>query len=211
MTNEACSKPGCTGGHEPGKCIGHSSDGTGRACRKYPVKGMSVCRTHGAGSPQAKAAVARKDAADRLAAEVRRAATAGVLPLADPGTTLLESVAMMAQVVSFQRQKLAELDQPSLDSLDRFMVHVERLGRMAKLADDARLGERRLQREEQLDARYQLELDQVFGRLVELLSDLAVQRGMPAQAGWSWTDEPVRALARQALAVLPGVVDGEVA
>lgn len=51
-----CSKDGCLGGHLPGRCTGHASDGSGRPCKRHPANGTTVCPSHGASAPQVRAA-----------------------------------------------------------------------------------------------------------------------------------------------------------
>lgn len=152
----------------PEQCTAKSTR-TGQRCQRAPIKGSTVCPTHGGRAPNVKAAAKRRIAEQKLAAEVVRAATTGELPVLVPGTTLLESVAMMAQVVTFQRHQLAALDKPSMDALDRFMAHVERLGKMAKLADDAELGQRKMQLEEWQLTFVMTVMERVIGRLDELV------------------------------------------
>lgn len=49
-------------GHRPsdheGRCVGHKDDGA--PCRRWPTRGTSVCRSHGAGAPQVIAAGAAR-------------------------------------------------------------------------------------------------------------------------------------------------------
>lgn len=65
-----CAKPGCQGGHVPGKCAGHASDGSGRPCGNWPIKGAVVCKRHGASAPQVRAAAQMRilENADAVAA-----------------------------------------------------------------------------------------------------------------------------------------------
>ena len=41
------------------RCAGHSSR-TGLPCKKRPIKGGTVCQTHGGGAPQVKAAAEKR-------------------------------------------------------------------------------------------------------------------------------------------------------
>lgn len=65
-----CSKPGCQGGHVAGKCAGHLSDGSGRPCKRDPIRGGRVCPSHGASAPQVKGAAQMRilESADAVAA-----------------------------------------------------------------------------------------------------------------------------------------------
>jgi len=49
---------------------------TGDRCKRKAVEGLTVCRSHGAGSPQSKAKSARIKAEARAAAEVQAQADA---------------------------------------------------------------------------------------------------------------------------------------
>lgn len=77
-----CSKPGCLGGHEPGRCTGHASDGSGRPCKRFPVRGTNVCPSHGAGAPQVVAAARLRilEHADEVAAALVRLALSEKTP-----------------------------------------------------------------------------------------------------------------------------------
>jgi hypothetical protein len=77
-----CSKPGCLGGHLPGRCTGHASDGSGRPCKRYPVNGVNVCPNHGASAPQVKSAAQMRilRAADDVAAALVKIALDGKEP-----------------------------------------------------------------------------------------------------------------------------------
>lgn len=65
-----CPKAGCQGGHVAGKCTGHASDSSGRPCKNWPVHGTRVCKFHGAGAPQVRAAAQMRilESADAVAA-----------------------------------------------------------------------------------------------------------------------------------------------
>lgn len=129
-----CSKPGCLGGHLPGRCTGHASDGSGRPCKRFPVRGVNVCPSHGASAPQVQAAARLRilEAADEVAATlvrltlsektppaVRVAAARDLLDRADLGATrkvdlrtdlsdeeaLAKAQQLVADEVAAQREK----------------------------------------------------------------------------------------------------------
>lgn len=81
-----CDKPGCAGDHLPGRCTGHHSDGSGHACKKWPIKGLPTCRSHGSGSPQARAAGERRELERQAEDQARK--TLGTLGIVDDPSTL---------------------------------------------------------------------------------------------------------------------------
>jgi hypothetical protein len=92
--------PGCRGHkkNEPDK---------GKPCRRPCLKG-EVCRAHGGGAPQVKAARARRDV-EREAA--RQVATLGLPIDVSPTEALLQEVQWTAGHVHWLRQKVAELEE----------------------------------------------------------------------------------------------------
>lgn len=107
-----CAKPGCLGGHEPGKCTGHrSSDGV-TPCRKDPVKGAQVCRNHGGKTPQVAAAAQRKAAEKRstqLAAKAVAEWKPDMVPT-DPGDVLLRATHVTWMQAAAHRHQLASAE-----------------------------------------------------------------------------------------------------
>jgi hypothetical protein len=84
QTCPACQKVHTTrtGGNA---CVGHSRDGSGRACANPPKSGHDVCWTHGAGSPQAQAAAERRIATAAIQADTAALlASEGLDGVADP-------------------------------------------------------------------------------------------------------------------------------
>jgi hypothetical protein len=70
------------------KCTAHSSR-TGEPCKQWPVKGATVCKWHGGGAPQVRAAAERR-LQEQQAAEVARRGVAGLdlSEFADPYNAL---------------------------------------------------------------------------------------------------------------------------
>lgn len=72
-------------------CKGHSTR-TGKPCRKNAMDGQDVCRTHGGGAPQAKAAAERQIAEQQTIAAARKLIPdlADRAPIVNPLERLLE-------------------------------------------------------------------------------------------------------------------------
>ena len=91
------------------KCRGTNRDGG--PCKNPPINGGTVCRMHGGGSPQARAAaekrLAEAAAAKELAAGVK---TLGLPVDIDPGKALLDEIHWTAGHVQWLRQKVQELE-----------------------------------------------------------------------------------------------------
>lgn len=76
------------------KCTGKSSR-TGKPCRRPPIKGGTVCTSHGGAAPQVQRAAATRLAFADAAAAVRRM---GFAPVADPLSQLGQVVGEMVAV-----------------------------------------------------------------------------------------------------------------
>lgn len=90
------------------RCNGTTS--TGR-CRKQPIKGATVCRTHGGSAPQVRAAADARllDRQALLAAE-----SFGLPREVDPHTALLEELHRTAGAVQWLGAIVADLDQGAI-------------------------------------------------------------------------------------------------
>ncbi|SNR38943.1 hypothetical protein [Blastococcus mobilis] len=100
---KACVK-GCGHEHDPRKCTGHvdGEDGSLRPCRKAPIKGATVCRSHGGAAPQVKAkaeVVRREEAAGR--ALTRWAKYADLTGEVNPVDALLDEFRRTSAVVAY--------------------------------------------------------------------------------------------------------------
>lgn len=67
---------GALTGRDPRLCAAHLSDGSGRLCGRWAIRGGNVCPMHGASAPQVREAARRRllEAADPAAAELVRLA-----------------------------------------------------------------------------------------------------------------------------------------
>lgn len=73
--------PKCGTVHDPARCQAHSKRQAGAQCQSHPVRGLTVCKTHGGGSPQSKAASATWQAAEQLK---QKLGTLTVVPVDNP-------------------------------------------------------------------------------------------------------------------------------
>ena len=92
------------------RCTARSSQ-TGRRCRKRPMKGATVCETHGGRAPQVKAAAARR-LAEQAAAEA--VAIYGLPVDVSPTEALLEEVRWTAGHVAWLRARVQEVEERQL-------------------------------------------------------------------------------------------------
>lgn len=94
--------------NEAARCTARSSR-TGERCKKARVTGATVCRSHGAGAPQVKAAAKHRAAVMEAHAEAERmVARAGVD--ADPIDHLVDSLLTVAALCVVYGHMVADLD-----------------------------------------------------------------------------------------------------
>lgn len=93
--------PKCGQVHE--RCAGHSKK-TGGPCGRWPTRGATVCRSHGAGAPQVRAAAARNVAVE----EARR--TLGLPIEVDPADAMIAMVHEAAGNVALYRELVQTLE-----------------------------------------------------------------------------------------------------
>lgn len=98
------SKPNCPG-HDPKKCPKHKTDGS--PCGRYPVKGSTVCPTHGGKAPQVKAAADRRIAEEKLRKVVGRLTAE---PVTNPWKKLQELSGKAQAWMDVCEQHMAELE-----------------------------------------------------------------------------------------------------
>lgn len=99
------------------RCTAKSSR-TGKRCKKSAVTGATVCRSHGAGAPQVRAAAKVRAAEMEARAEAERmVARAGVD--ADPIEHLLESLHRAAALVEVWGQMVALIDEEAEKDAER--------------------------------------------------------------------------------------------
>lgn len=151
-TTDPCSK--CGQVHDPGRCTGHNSRGL--PCGNRPIRGGSVCSTHGGSAPQV------RDAAERRQLEAAAEATINAMlwpglrsaePVKDPVASLERLAGALEQLVDQAGARVAALQHVAggkdLTSLRAEVTLLERaLGHLrAVLVDMARLGiaERQIQ------------------------------------------------------------------
>lgn len=88
-------------------CVGHSRDGSGKACTQHPRPGMDVCYTHGGATPSAIKAAEARLADEKAAALLRRFGE----PIdTTPTDALLDAVKWTAGHVAWLRTKVATAD-----------------------------------------------------------------------------------------------------
>lgn len=106
---DTCSKPGCAGGHIPGNCTGHASNGSGKPCGKRPMDGQQVCGSHGGRSPVALAKAAAVQAEQESQAKVLKAVAEWNPDLVpdDPGDLLLRVTHVTWMQAAAHRAQLA--------------------------------------------------------------------------------------------------------
>lgn len=121
--------PDCHQTHPRG-CHGHvklydaNGNRTGqRPCRLSPIRGLDVCRKHGAGSPQAKAKSERVQAEQAAAREVARL---GVKLDIHPAVALVDLVQWTAGEVAYWRDVVTALAEDGHEALTWGVVKTEK-------------------------------------------------------------------------------------
>lgn len=77
--------PRCKAEHDPLRCQAHSKLQRGAQCHKRPVKGLTVCNTHGGSTPQAKGVRLVAMATEQLEKEHRKVlGKLSVVPVENP-------------------------------------------------------------------------------------------------------------------------------
>jgi hypothetical protein len=98
--------------HKP-KCTGTCRDG--RPCGKWPIRGGTVCKTHGGSAPQVRA-----KAAQNLAAQAARKAFGRLVdvstPVEDPLTELQKLAGDVVAWKTYLAEKIADIKDLSYDS-----------------------------------------------------------------------------------------------
>lgn len=164
------------------RCTARTSRG---ACRRWPVKGATVCATHGGRAPQVRAA------ADRRLATAEWARSFGQqITDADPTETVLNEIRWSAGHVAWLRDQVADTTTEDLQEsrwLTLYGVERDRLVRMCEVAHRMGISER------------QIELAERLGQLMaDLLSDVLDELHLTAdqqQAAAAAVPRHLRALA----------------
>lgn len=101
-----CPKGRCEEPHDPRKCTGHKDleDGTLVPCGLYPMKGLTVCRSHGGAAPQVQRAAAKAQTRREIAKAVD---ILDAPPITDPLRALQE---LAGQVVEWKDALAARVD-----------------------------------------------------------------------------------------------------
>ena len=98
-----CTRPGCPG-HDPTKCKAHTTKG--HPCKKPPIRGGTVCSTHGGTAQQV-----RRKAQQRLALQKARDLALGIAdPDITPEEAIIDLVREAAGNVELYRTAVAELE-----------------------------------------------------------------------------------------------------
>jgi hypothetical protein len=145
------------------RCNGTTS--TGR-CRKQPIKGGAVCRTHGGSAPQVKAKAEERLLHRRAVLE---AETLGLPREVDPHTALLEELHRTAGHVEWLGAVVADLERGKVEG-DSVYVRLyaeerDRLLKVAKACVDVGIEERRVRLAEQAGAQLAAVVRAVLDRL----------------------------------------------
>lgn len=189
---------------------------SGQQCRKLVTPPATVCRIHGGGSPQVRAAVARKrqhEQAERSVAEFALSRDV------EPHQALLEALHRWAGMVSYLGSVIGEFESASdlkqlsqgSEQFERPAVWVEmynhalrEMAKVAKACVDAGIDERRIRLAEEhgraLDSVLRGVLGDVFDLLGRMLAELVGTVAAEMLAGVMRDDVP--AIVRRRLAQL---------
>lgn len=145
------------------RCNGTTSSGR---CRKQPIKGGAVCRTHGGSAPQVKAAAEARLLHRRAVLE---AETLGLPREIDPHTALLEELHRTAGAVQWLAAVISDLERGHVagDSvwLRLYADERDRLVKVAKTCVDVGIEERRVRLAESAGAQLAAVVRAVLDRL----------------------------------------------
>jgi hypothetical protein len=159
---DLCTK--CNHTHDPEKCTGHN--GAGQPCRNRPIRGGSVCSTHGGSAPQVRAAADQR-LLDRQA--VLALETFGLPREVDPHTALLEELHRAAGAVQWLQAVVADLKQSQVGGesvwVKLWAEERDRLVKVAKTCVDVGIEERRVRLAEQAGAQLAAVVRAVLDRL----------------------------------------------
>lgn len=91
---------------DPRRCNGTSKQ-TGKPCQLFPVPGATVCRFHGGGAPQVRAAARRRLAQQEAAASL---AEVGVYPVTNPVEAFADLVSEVVALKDHFADRVAQLE-----------------------------------------------------------------------------------------------------
>jgi hypothetical protein len=124
------------------KCAAKRSNG--EVCRRAPIKGGTVCGTHGGSAPQVKRAAAARVVAAKASAAVERF---GLDAAVDPATALLGEVARTSGMALWLGEQLAVMTDAAVATSAEYQAWTaerQHLARVSKAALDAGVDERRV-------------------------------------------------------------------
>lgn len=150
--------PKCDQPHNPTLCNGHNN--RGEQCGKTPIKGATVCRTHGGSAPQVRAAAEQRQLAAAADEALKASLWPGLTnatPVKDPVASLERLAGALEQLVDQAGDRVTKLQHVAggkdLTQLRAEVTLLERaLGHLrGVLVDMARLGiaERHVQLEQE--------------------------------------------------------------
>lgn len=171
---------------KPRRCVARTS--SGNPCRRAPIRGGTVCPSHGGRAPQVKAAAERRQTAQALEADARAVlAFEAVEPVEDPVLALAELAAEVRATVRALGQRVNALQDPRYVSplgteqtraeLTLLGQYQDRLARMLTALGQFDLDDRRVRLNEAQAA----VITHVIGRLLAFL-DLPAERDAAARA-----------------------------
>lgn len=146
MTGEPCGKCariGAVHDYNPGRCQGHKSPARGgEQCRKAPLAGLTVCRSHGGAAPQAKAAGARRVEQQRIVGEVGKliADALGEVQGRTGLEHLTDAIEYAAAMTVAYRWLLAELPERSQWSYEHHTSDSGSVQRFVVVEDEGMIG-----------------------------------------------------------------------
>lgn len=142
---------------KPRRCVARTS--SGNPCRRAPIRGGTVCPSHGGRAPQVKAAAERRQTAQALEADARAVlAFEAVQPVEDPVLALAELAAEVRATVRALGQRVNALQDPR---------YVSPLGTEQTRAELTLLGQYQDRLARMLTALGQFDLDERRVRLTE--------------------------------------------
>jgi len=164
------------------QCTARSSR-SGERCRNRPVRGSTVCSTHGGSAPQVKAAAERRQSEAQAAAEVRRLLhDVNADPIVDPILALQKLAGRLEAALDHLGDKVNQLQELEADTSGRARVEVAMWLQVARELRQALEAMARLGIEDRVTAVLEAQGEQVFellegyarlmlASLVQLLAD----------------------------------------
>lgn len=155
------SRPGEPGDEIP-QCTARSSR-SGERCRNRPVRGATVCSTHGGSAPQVKAAAERRQAEQQASAEVRRLLhDVDADPITDPVLALQRLAGRLEAALDHLGDKVNQLQQLEADTSGRARVEAQMWLHVARELRQALEAMARLGIEDRVTAVLEAQGEQVF-------------------------------------------------